>query len=110
MAQRSMTLRELNARGIYLSERGEGTGADQTVSSRMMAEMKKNGLSVEEAFRKVLSEDRDLTERYARSHGKPLTLCEEPSSARALGAFIVCDRFRATRDARGRFFGIEGKV
>lgn len=110
MAERSMGMRELNARGIYLSERGQTGSADQKVHARMLAVMRESGLSAAEAFRKVLSEDRDLGERYHHAHGKPIELCENPSNGRALADFISVDRNGIERSGAvrqsSRFLGI----
>lgn len=110
MAERSMGMRELNARGIYLSDRGQTGSVDQKVHARMLAVMRESGLSAADAFRKVLSEDRDLSERYHHAHGKPITLCENPSDGNALVDFISADRMGIERGGAvrsGRFFGIQ---
>lgn len=109
MAKRSMGMRELNSRGIYLSERGQTGSSDRKVNARMLAAMRNEGLSAAEAFKKVLSEDRDLSERYHRTHGKPLTLCDNPSDGNALADFISVDRYgieRSSARQSGRFWGI----
>lgn len=110
MAERSMGMKELNARGIFLSERGQTGSPDQKVHARMLAAMRESGLSAADAFRQVLFEDRDLSERYHRAHGKPLTLCENPSNGNALADFISADRTGIERGGAvrsGRYFGIE---
>lgn len=103
-------MRELNARGIYLSERGQNGSVDQKVHARMLAAMRNEGLSAAEAFKRVLSEDRDLNERYQYVHGKPIELCENPSNGRALADFISVDRYGIERSGTvrqsGRFLGI----
>lgn len=110
MAGRSMTMKEINAQGFYMSERRKTGSVDDEVSARILAAMRKSGLSAADAFKQVLSEDWDLGERYRHAHGKPIELCENPSNGRALADFISVDRNGIERSGAvrqsSRFLGI----
>jgi hypothetical protein len=109
MAGRSMNLRELGSRGIFLREMEAGDGvsrADLELHKLMLYEMKNNGLTAVQAYSKVCAEHRGLKQQSDRAHGRPLSFCEEPSSPRALADFIRSDRGMPAA-SRGRFFAIE---
>jgi hypothetical protein len=97
MAGRSLTFSELAARGVCLRELGDGPSADREAARRMLELMKREGITASAAYCRVLREDRDLAARRERAHGKPLSLCEEPSSSRSLSDFIRADAEVARR-------------
>lgn len=89
----------------------ESLPADREAINRVRRMMQETGCSVAHATVAVLNSDKELREKYERSHRMGLEPLEAPCSGRASAEFTGSDSGRSehTRDSskRLRFIGIE---